>query len=196
MIRLIGVVLLAVAVAAGPARPLAAQAACSTPNTGNRQTRSCTVTLTGTLTLPAQAEVTLSRASTDIAGGGVATDAIFQAAGDTGIVVIGPLMRVSANRGVSVTLVNAPTFTGPVNKPASDVQLGVSPTSGLCAGVPTAPLSTSALAVQQSAPRVLLQSTEPLQNVQRQLCLRVRWFYATDLPGVYTLPLTVNVTAP
>lgn len=178
------------------AQPLAAQVACSTPTPGNRQTRTCTVTLTGTLRLPAQAAVTLSRAVTDIAGGGPATDDIFRAAGDTGIVVMGPLFRVSANRGVSVTLVNAPAFSGPASKPASDVQLGVSPASGMCAGVPTTPLSTSALAVQHAAPRVLLQSTVPLEDAQRQLCLRVRWFYATDPPGVYSLPLTVSVTAP
>jgi len=178
------------------APPLAAQVACSTSTPGNRQTRSCTVTLTGTLRLVAQAEVTLSRATTDIAGGGPATDAIFRAAGDTGIVVVGPVFRVSANRGVSVTLVNAPIFSGPASKPASDVQLGVSPSVGLCAGVPTTPLSTGAVAVQQSAPRILLQSTVPLENVQRQLCLRVWWFYATDPPGVYALPLTLSITAP
>jgi len=188
--------LAAVLLVSALARSLSAQVACSTPNPGARQTRSCSVTLTGTLTVPAQAEVTLSRSSTDIAGGAVATDAIFRAAGDTGIVVVGPLVRVSASRGVSVTLVNAPSFSGPANKPASDVQLGVSPAPGVCAGVPTTPLSTSALAVQQAAPRVLLQSTVPLQAVERQLCLRVRWSYASDPPGAYALPLTVSVTAP
>jgi len=188
--------LLAVVLVAVGVRPLTAQVACSTTNPGNRQTRTCTVTLTGTLQLPAQAQVTLSGATTDIAGGGPATDAIFSAAGDTGIVVVGPLFRIRANRGVSVTLINAPSFFGPTSKPASDVQLGVSAITGMCAGVPTVPLSTSALAVQQSAPRVLLQSTVPLLDEQRQLCLRVRWSYATDPPGVYTLPLTVSITAP
>jgi len=188
--------LAAALLASAMARSLSAQVACTVQNPGTRQTRSCSVTLTGTLTFPPQAEVTLSRSTTDIAGGGVATDAIFRAAADTGIVVVGPTLRVSANRGVSVTLVNAPTFSGPASKPASDVQLGVSPAVGLCTGVPTTPLSTSALAVQQAAPRVLLQSAVALEAVERQLCLRVRWFYASDPPGVYALPLSVTVTAP
>jgi hypothetical protein len=188
-------VLLLVA-AAAPWGEVSGQVACAvrTPPVG--QTRSCTVTRTGTLVLPALAEVSLDRRSTNIAGGGTATDAIFRAAGDTGIVVVGPIVRATANRGVSVTLVNAPSFTGPVSKPASDVALGVSPAIGVCAGVPTSPLSTSPLPVQQAAPRVLLQSTVSLRNADRQLCFRVRWYYATNPPGVYSLPLTVNVTAP
>lgn len=181
---------------ATPWRDASGQVACSVTLPPSGQTRTCTVTRTGTLVLPALAEVSLNRRATNIAGGGSATDAIFLAAGDTGIVVVGPIVRATANRGVSVTLVNAPTFTGPATKPASDVALGVSPTIGVCAGVPTTPLSTSELAVQQAAPRVLLQSTVPLRNVDRQLCFRVRWFYATNPPGVYALPLTVNVTAP
>lgn len=179
-----------------PWQAAAAQVACAvrTPPVG--QTRACTVTRTGTLVLPALAEVSLDRRSTNIAGGGIATDAIFRAAGDTGLVVVGPIVRATANRGVSVTLVNAPAFTGPASKPASDVALGVSPAIGVCSGVPTTPLSTSPLPTQQAAPRVLLQSAVSLRNVDRQLCFRVRWFYATDPPGVYSLPLTVTVTAP
>ncbi len=184
------------AATAAPWRDASAQVACavSTPPVG--QTRTCTVTRTGTLVLPALAQVSLNRGSTNIAGGGTATEAIFLAAGDTGIVVVGPIVRATANRGVSVTLVNAPSFSGPATKPASDVALGVSPAIGVCAGVPTTPLSTSSVAAQQAAPRVLLQSTVSLRNVDRQLCFRVRWFYATNPPGAYSLPLTVSVTAP
>lgn len=182
--------------AAAPWRDASGQVACAVATPPVGQTRTCTVTRTGTLMLPALAQVSLNRASTNIAGGGTATDAVFVAAGDTGIVVVGPIVRATANRGVSVTLVNAPTFTGPASKPASDVALGVSPAIGVCAGVPTTPLSTSSLATQQAAPRVLLQSTVSLRDVDRQLCFRVRWFYATNPPGAYSLPLTVNVTAP
>jgi hypothetical protein len=195
-VRVAALVTLLVAAAAAPWREAETQVACAVPTPASGQTRTCTVTRTGTLMLPALAEVALNSRATNIAGGGVATDAIFTAAGDTGIVVVGPRFRVNANRGVSVTLVNAATFTGPTGKPASDVSLGVSPSVGVCAGVPTTPLSTSAMPVQQAAPRVLLQSTVSLRNVERQLCFRVRWYYATNPPGAYSLPLTVSVTAP
>jgi hypothetical protein len=185
-------VLLALATGA----PLAAQASCSVPNPGNRQTRTCTVTLTGTLRLAAQVEVRLGSATTDIAGGAPATHAVFAAASDTGLVVLGPSLSVSASGPVSITLVNAPQFTGPVAKPASDVRLGVGGTLGQCAGVPVSPLSVSALAVQQASPRLLLQTTGPVTSLARQLCLRVRWSYANDGPGSYQLPLTISVTAP
>ena len=182
--------------AIAPWRTVSGQVACAVRTPPSGQTRSCSVTRTGTLVLPALAEVGINTRSTNIAGGSMATDAIFLAAGDTGIVVVGPRVRVTANRGVSVTLVNAPTFTGPAPKPASDIALGVTPTLGACAGVPTAPLSTSPLSVQQAAPRVVIQSTVSMQNLERQLCFRVRWFYASNPPGAYTLPLTISVTAP
>jgi hypothetical protein len=176
--------------------PLSAQTACSVSNPGNQQTRSCSVTLSATLRLPVQTQVSLSSSSTDIAGGAPATNQIFAVASDTGLVVMGPLLQVLSNRGVSVTLVNAPQFTGPGIKPASDVRLGVSGNPAVCTGVATSPLSVSPVAVQQSAPRLLFQSTAAVNNAQRRLCLRVFWRYATDGPGAYSLPLTISVTAP
>jgi len=176
--------------------PLAAQTACSVANPGNQQTRSCTVTLSATLRLPVQTQVSLSSSSTNIAGGTLATDQIFRIAGDTGLVVIGPLVQVLSNRGVSVTLVNAPQFTAPGLKPASDVRLGISNNPAVCTGVATTPLSVSPIAVQHAAPRVLFVSTAAVNNAQRRLCFRVFWRYATDGPGAYSLPLTISVTAP
>jgi len=176
--------------------PLSAQTACSVTNPGNQQTRSCTVTLSATLRLPVQTQVSLSTSSTDIAGGAPATDLIFRIASDTGLVVIGPLVQVLSNRGVSVTLVNAPQFTAPGLKPASDVRLGISSNPSVCTGVATTPLSVSPIAVQQAAPRVIYVSTAAANNAQRRLCFRVFWRYATDGPGAYSLPLTISVTAP
>jgi len=186
----------AAALAALCVSPLFAQTACSVTNPGNQQTRSCTVTLSATLRLPVQTQVSLSASSTDIAGGAPATDQIFGVAGDTGLVVIGPLVQVLSNRGVSVTLVNAPQFTAPGLKPASDVQLGIASNPSVCTGVATSPLSVSPIAVQQAAPRALFVSTAPVNNAQRRLCFRVFWRYATDAPGAYSLPLTISVTAP
>ncbi len=177
------------------ATTLQAQVACSTPNPGNRQTRTCTVTLSATLRLEAQATVTLDRSSTDLTGGSPLTDARLAAAADTGLVIVGPAFSVVANRGVSVTLVNAPQFQGPGTKPAADVALGVGATRNVCDGVATSPLSTSPEAVQRNAPRILLQSGGPLSLTLRQLCLRVRWRYQ-DQPGSYALPLTISLTAP
>jgi hypothetical protein len=189
----IGFALLLVPLASAAA---GAQVACSTTHPGNRQTRSCTVVLSATLQLPAQAMLTLERSSTDLTGGSPLTDARFQAAADTGLLIVGPALSVVSNRGISVTLVNAPQFQGPGIKPASDVQLGVGSVRNACGGVPLSPLSTSPEAVQRTAPRVLLRSSAPLSQTLRQLCLRVRWRYASDPPGSYALPLTISITAP
>lgn len=179
------------------ATPLAAQSSCTVTNSGVRQTRSCSVTLTTTLQLEANAQLTLSRSTTDIADVTViAADELFRAANDTGIVVVGPSLHMSANRAIAVTLVNAPQFSGPAPKSASDVALGVSPALNACAGVSMLPLSSSAIAVQQTSPRVIMQTTTASSDVTRQLCLRVYWRYATDPPGSYALPLTFSITAP
>jgi hypothetical protein len=179
------------------ALPLHGQASCSVSHPGNRQTRTCTVTLSTTLQLLANAQLVLSRSSTNIADpGALGTGAMFKAANDTGIVVNGPQLQASANRGISLTMVNAPQFTGPGAKPASDVRLGITAASASCIGVPVLPLSTSPLAVQQASPRVLLQTSAPSTGVVRQLCLRVFWRYDRDPPGSYSLPLTFSITAP
>jgi len=173
-----------------------AQTRCVVPNPPSGQARTCTVRLTGTLVLPGLVEVRLSSSATNIAGAPVATDATFQAAADTGLVVVGPTLQVRSTGAVSVTLVNAPTFSGPVPKPASDVHLGVSSSVGGCGGVPTTPLATTPLAAQQASPRLLFQSSAPVSSATRQLCFRVWWRFASDAPGSYTLPLTVSTTAP
>ncbi len=176
--------------------PLSAQTACSVGNVGGGQTRSCTVTLSATLRIVQVAQLSLSTGSTDIAGGAPATAQIFTIAGDTGLVVVGPLLQVLSNSGVSVTLVNAPQFTAPGLKLASDVHLGISANPSVCTGVATTPLSVSPVAAQQAAPRLLFLSTAPVNNAQRRLCFRVFWRFATDGPGAYSLPLTISVTAP
>ncbi len=177
--------------------PLGAQASCSVQHPGARQTRDCTVTLSTTLQLRETAQLTLSRSATDIAALSIAaTDLLFRAANDTGIVVMGPSLHVSANRAIAVTLVNAPQFSGPAPKPASEVLLGVSPTMKRCAGVPMMPLSDSPKAVQQATPRLIMQTAGAASDLARQLCFRVHWRYATDPPGSYSLPLTFSITAP
>lgn len=174
----------------------AAQTTCSVANPPSGQSRVCSVTLRGTLSLPGIVDVRLSTSTTNIAGAPVATDATFRAAGDTGIVVTGPLLEVRSSGAVSVTLVNAPTFTGPVPKPASDVHLGVSTVTGVCGGVAMSALATTPVAVQQASPRLLFRSSVAVTSATRQLCFRVWWRFASDAPGNYTLPLTVSTTAP
>lgn len=179
------------------AAPIGAQASCSVKNPGSRQTRTCTVTLTTTLQLAANAQLTLSRSATDIADASIAApDPLFRAANDTGIVVVGPSLHASANRAIAVTLVNASQFSGPAPKPASDVALGVSASLNVCAGVSLLPLSDSPIAVQQATPRVIMQTAGAASDIARQLCLRVYWRYASDPPGSYSLPLTFSITAP
>ncbi len=93
-------------------------------------------------------------------------------------------------------MVNAPSFNGPTPKSAADVSLGISPLVNVCNGVSMLPLSNAPLAVQQAAPRVLLQSNTPGNDVVRQICFDIIWRYANDPPGSYTLPLTFSITAP
>ncbi len=179
------------------AASLGAQASCSAQNPGARQTTTCTVTLTTTLQLAPNAQLTLSRSATDIADASIAApDPLFRAANDTGIVVVGPSLHASATRAIAVTLVNASQFSGPAPKPASDVSLGVSASLNVCSGVSMLPLSDSPLAVQQATPRVIMQTAGAASDIVRQLCLRVHWRYATDPPGSYSLPLTFSITAP
>jgi hypothetical protein len=173
-----------------------AQTTCSVANPPSGQSRVCSVTLRGTLSLPGLVDVRMSTSATNIAGAPIATDATFRAAADTGIVVTGPVLEVRSTGAVSVTLVNAPTFTGPVPKPASDVHLGLSTTTGACGGVAMSALATTPLAVQQASPRLLFRSTVAVTAATRQLCFRVWWRFASDAPGNYTLPLTVSTTAP
>ncbi len=196
MSRYLALAAVFVAASLGSSAPLAAQVACSTRHPGNRQTQSCTVVLSASLQIPAQATLTLDRSSTDLTGGQPLNDTRFRAAADTGLTMPGPMLTVYANRGVSVSLVNAPRFLGPAVKPASDVHLGVSEVPGACGGVALTPLSTSPEATQQAAPRLLVQSPTAVSDLVRQLCLRVWWRYASDAPGSYALPLTISVTAP
>ncbi len=178
------------------APPLHAQVACTVQHPGNRQTRICTVAITTTLQLIPQAQLSLSRSHTDLAGGSALDVQSFSAAADTGAVIVGPTLRVSASRSIAVTMVNAPQFTGPALKAASDVHLGVSTTPNLCTGVLMSPLSTLAQAAQQAAPRVILQTSAPTTDLTQQLCFRIWWHFESDAPGGYTLPLTFSITAP
>jgi hypothetical protein len=155
------------------------------------------VSLTASVQLPVQSLVQLNRTTTDLAGGFAASStAAFSMAADTGIVIIGPTLRAQSNFGISVTLVNEPVFSGPALKSASDVDLGLSTIENMCTGVSMTPLSASPIAIQRNAPRVLMQSNAGMNGVMRQLCFRVRWIFATNPPGTYSLPLTINVTAP
>ncbi len=182
---------------ASTALSLGAQTSCSVPQVGRRQTRTCSVTLSTTLQIGANALLTLSHGTTNVFNtAAMSADAAFRAAADTGLRVMGPTFRVSATRAVSVTVANAPTFNGPVAKSAADVSLGVSPVPNVCSGASMLPLSSAPMAVQQAAPRVLMQSNAPSNNVVRQVCFRVFWRYASDPPGTYGLPLTFSLTAP
>ncbi len=173
-----------------------AQSSCNVQQPGRRQTRTCTVSLTASVQLPVQSLVQLNRTTTDLTGGVAAASVGFSIAADTGIVIVGPTLRAQSNFGISVTLVNEPIFSGPAFKSASDVDLGVSTIENMCTGVQMTPLSASPIAIQRNAPRVLLQSNAGMNGVLRQLCFRVRWIFATNPPGTYSLPLTINVTAP
>jgi hypothetical protein len=176
---------------------VAAQSSCSVQQPGRRQTRTCTVNLTASVQLPVQSLVQLNRTTTDLAGGiAAAASGGFSIAADTGIVIIGPTLRAQSNFGISVTLVNEPVFSGPALKSAADVDLGLSTMENMCTGVLMTPLSASPIAIQRNAPRVLIRSSAGMNGVMRQLCFRVRWIFATNPPGTYSLPLTINVTAP
>jgi hypothetical protein len=174
----------------------AAQSTCGIPTLSSGQTLRCTATTAATLTVVPVAQLVLSSGSTSIAGSasGV-TAATYEAGTSTGIVVTGPAFTVRSNKGVNVTMVNAPAFTSPAAKSAGDVDVSVVSGSGSCGTTWTA-LSTLSVAAQQASPRSLLNTVTGSAGVTGQLCFRVRWKWATDGPGGYTLPLTISVTAP
>ena len=148
------------------------------------------------MTIVPVAQLLLTAGSTNISGaaGGV-TAAGYESGLGTGIVITGPSFTVKSNKGVNVTLVNAPAFTSPGAKSAADVDISVAPGIGTC-GITWAALSTQPLPVQLTTPRSLLNSPTGSAGVSSQLCFRVRWRWSTDGPGNYSLPLTISVTAP
>ncbi len=179
-----------------PGRFLAAQSSCSVPAMSSGQTLSCTATLSATMTIVPVAQLSLTSVSTSISGSSSGVLAAgYEAGAVTGIVVTGPAFTVRSNKGVNVTLVNAPTFTSPTSKTAADVDVSIASGSGSC-GTSWSTLSTLSLAAQQASPRSLLNLTTGSPGITGQLCFRVRWKWAADGPGSYSLPLTISVTAP
>ena len=185
-----------IAALALPVRVVAAQSTCSVPAMSSGQTAGCTATLTATMTIVPVAQLTLTSVSTSISGStsGVLANS-YDAGATAGIVVTGPAFTVRSNKGVNVTLVNAPTFTSPTSKTAADVDISFASGSGSC-GTSWSTLSTQPLAAQQASPRSLLNLATGSAGITGQLCFRVRWKWAVDGPGSYSLPLTISVTAP
>ena len=174
----------------------AAQSSCSVPTLSSGQTRSCAASVSASMTIVPVAQLTLTSVSTNIAGSASGTLAdTYDAGSAAGIVVIGPSFTVRSNKGVNVTLVNAPTFTSPGAKTAADVDVSVTSGLGSC-GPLWNTLSTQSVVSQQASPRTLMNLSVGSSGTTSQLCFRVRWKWATDGPGSYALPLTISVTAP
>jgi len=176
--------------------PAAAQSSCGVPTLSAGQTLSCTATMSATMTVVPVAQISLTSVSTSITGGasGVLA-ASYDAGAASGIIITGPAFTVRSNKGVNVTLVNAPTFTSPGSKTAADVDVSIASGAGSC-GTAWSVLSTQSVAAQQASPRSLVNLTTGSAGTTGQLCFRVRWKWAVDGPGSYSLPLTISVTAP
>lgn len=93
----------------------------------------------------------------------------------------GPTIRVRSNRPFAVLIAaGAPTF-GPAPKPVSDVRWALS------SGGSFATLATSPATVFSSASGT---------DVTETLMFRMLLSLATDVPGLYQLPLSITLTAP
>lgn len=160
----------------------ATAAACATP-----------AQLVSSLTTVATARLTLSTASTTLSsvGTGVTVADYELAVGaGTGLVVVGPLVTVNANSGYTVTMTNANLFTSPAPaKNSTTVSYSTNAVAGVC-GAAYTPFSNPFAAV------TLMTSASATASQAVQVCFQVKWLWATDAPGSYTLPITFKVTMP
>ena len=99
------------------------------------------------------------------------------------VVAITPNVKVVANRGFQVSIAAGAAAFGPgtVGKPASDVQWGQTGPSGTFLGLTTA-----------GAP-VMSGTGTPDTNVN--LTFQSRWAFERDVPGLYTLAVTLTLAA-
>jgi hypothetical protein len=169
-----------------PLRPCVAVALALLGREAEAQTcnsNGCSVPVTGTLSVNATANMSLSSANTTLD----APRAADFAAGFRN--TPGPTVTVRANTGVRVvvsTTAAAWTLTGgtrPTPKAVDDLRWGTS------AAGPYAALTRSASTAD-------LLSTSATASSPRQIFYQVRWSWTQDVPGTYTLPVAFTLVAP
>jgi hypothetical protein len=169
------------------AAPAGAQVTCTAPMNGVCATPTTT---TASMAVPTLGRLVISASSTAIQSGVSVSVGDYEASetGD-GNVFTGPVVSVSANKAYSITFTNPTSFpTSPNAKTAADVRWSVNGAVGVC--------SASYTALSTSGATQLLASGAATALVQRQLCFRVKWLWASDPPGTYQMPLTFTLTAP
>jgi hypothetical protein len=105
----------------------------------------------------------------------------------------GPTFTVKSNSTYSVSISYGATFTSPSSKPAQQVfyevkNVGACTPTGINAGY--FPLTAG------GATTTIVSNASPTASRAQQLCIKVRWLWATDGPGAYILPIAFNITAP
>lgn len=128
--------------------------------------------------------------STNIMSGATVTIADYVASEGVGVgpEFLGPQLHVSANKAYNVTVQSPATFNvSPNSKPASEVSYSVNGVMGVCGGTYTA----------------FTGATQPIGSgagatalTRFQVCFRVKWLWASDPEGAYTLGLTFTLNAP
>ena len=117
----------------------------------------------------------------------------FEASETTlGTAVTGPTISSKSNKTFSVTMEYPANFTDfaatPIAKPQNQAAFRfIAP--GACNADDTgyAPLAGTSVTIHSSiAPT----------TIDRQVCLKVKWLWASDGPGNYRLPVTFKITAP
>lgn len=110
-----------------------------------------------------------------------------------GTATTGPTLTAKSNKTFNVTMDYPTTFTDfaatPIAKPQSEVAVRFMTLPGTC---PTADAGYSSLAGTSAT---VLSSVAP-STVDRLVCVKVKWMWASDGPGSYRLPVTFKITAP
>lgn len=117
----------------------------------------------------------------------------FEASETTlGTAVTGPTLTSKSNKTFSVTMEYPTTFTDfaatPISKPQNQAAFRFIP-PGVCNSddVGYAALAGTSVTIHNSiAPT----------SIDRQICIKVKWLWASDGPGNYRLPVTFKITAP
>lgn len=135
-------------------------------------------------TVPTLVQLTLENAAT-------ALGTLSQSEFDLGQTIAGPRFEARANRSYNVTLAAASanwTGTGNAAKAAGDVGFAVVTSAAGCG-------TAGAYAALSTTAANIYAGTAGL-SPRQQLCFDIAWNYATDVPGTYSLPLNLSVTAP
>jgi hypothetical protein len=104
-----------------------------------------------------------------------------------------PIFTVKSNSTYNVSITYGATFTSPSSKPVEQVAIQVA-NAGTCG--PTFNDAGYTSLTAGGATTTIVSGATSTASRSKEMCIKVKWLWATDGPGAYTLPISFNVTAP